>query len=410
MAAGTEQLTWEGCVQEALQNNAKLKFAQQTYDSYRYAEFGSYNNFFPQLTGTLGYNYGTNGVSSVVVGSSSTTPAASSNFLGTLTLSQNLFNGFLDQAGIEQAKAQRRAYQAALDQAKAQMLADLKTAYGGLLIAQRQVALQQEIIRRRQKNLELVELQFNSGKENKGSVLLSRAYVNQSRYNALQATDNITTFRAQLAFVLGRDEPGEYVLVEDVPLSVLDKQADFVALALVTPNLKQAIAQEQAANSGIVMARSNFFPSFNLNASVSQFGQEFFPQGSRWFVGANLMLPLFQGGKNYYQTKSARENFKAAISTRKSLGRQLVSNLKQAYVTYLEAIEQLKMNESFREAGVKRSEIATGKYNNGLMTFENWDIIESSRITYETNYLQSQLNLISAEASWQFAQGKGVSL
>ncbi|MEI6805358.1 MAG: TolC family protein [Myxococcaceae bacterium] len=221
----TELLTWEGCVSEASQNNSKVKAAQQTYDSYRYAEFGSYNNFFPQLNGSLNYNYGTSstavssggGLSTIVGGTSSSTPPASSNYTGTFSLTQNLFNGFLDQAGVEQAKAQKRAYQAALEQAKAQMLSDLKNAYGSLLIAQRQVELQKEIIKRRQKNLELVELQFNSGKENKGSVLLSRAYVNQAKYNALQASDNITTSRAQLAFVLGRDEVQEFVLSEEVP-------------------------------------------------------------------------------------------------------------------------------------------------------------------------------------------------
>jgi len=170
------------------------------------------------------------------------------------------------------------------------------------------------------------------------------------------------------------------------------------------------VALEQASGSGMTIAKSSFYPSLNLSASASQFGQEFFPQGSRWVLGANLTLPLFQGGKSFYQSKSASQNFYAATSNRKSLSRQLVSNLKQAYVSYLEAIEQLKMNESFREAGVKRSEIATGKYNNGLMTFEDWDIIENARINYETNVLQSQLNLIATEAAWQLAQGKGAVL
>lgn len=412
-----ELLTWKGCVQEAMQHNSKLKAAQQTYDAYRYAEFGSYRNFFPQLNGTLSYNYGTSStaigsggsISTVVGGAATVTPPASSNFTGTLSLTQNLFNGFSDQGTLEQARAQRKAYQAAVDQAKAQVLSDLKNAYGTLLIAQRQVLLQEEITNRRQRNLDLVTLQFNSGKENKGSVLLSRAYLNQARYNALLAVDNQTTSRAQLALVLGRDEPGDYTLSDDIPWVTLQKQVDFVQLALTTPNYNQAVAQEEANQAVVKISQAGFFPSLNASASVSQFGQEFFPQGNRWFLGINLNFPLFNGGQYFYQTKSARENFHAAGSTRKNLGRQLVSTLKQAYVSYLEAVSQLKMNESFREAGVKRSEIATGKYNNGLMSFEDWDIIENARITYETSVLQSQLNLIITEAAWMLAQGKGAA-
>ena len=74
----------------------------------------------------------------------------------------------------------------------------------------------------------------------------------------------------------------------------------------------------------------------------------------------------------------------------------------------MESIEKLKVDQSFLEAALKRSEIARSKYNNGLMTFEDWDLIENDLIARETAVLQSQKDRATAEAAWQQAQGQGV--
>jgi outer membrane protein TolC len=55
-----------------------------------------------------------------------------------------------------------------------------------------------------------------------------------------------------------------------------------------------------------------------------------------------------------------------------------------------------------------RADIARTKYNNGLMTFENWDIIENDLIQRQKSFLQGQRDRVVAEAAWEQAQGKGV--
>ncbi|HAZ13004.1 MAG: hypothetical protein A2X86_09450 [Bdellovibrionales bacterium GWA2_49_15] len=395
-AFASGELSWQACVDETVRGNSELKSAFQSLESAQYSTRGAYSGFFPTLAGTLDYS------------DSETSGASSESYNATLSANYTLFNGLQDQARVNQASAQTRVQEANLAAVKAKISLDLKTAYSGMLFAQRSLTLQQIIIRRREDNLKLVELRFQSGRENKGSVLLSRAYLNQAHYDALQAKHNIAVAQAQLVRVLGRDEDAELILNEDVPLEALPGNPDFRRLVLSTPDHFQLVAQEDSADAGIKAARSGFFPTFSLNASTGKTGQDWFPENQRRTIGATLSFPLFDGGKDYYGTKSAVATFAVARTTRENGDRQTLTKLKQTYTAYIEAIEKLKVDESFKEAALKRAEIARSKYNNGLMSFEDWDLIENDLIVREKTVLQAQRDRTTAEAAWQQSQGKGV--
>jgi outer membrane protein TolC len=86
----------------------------------------------------------------------------------------------------------------------------------------------------------------------------------------------------------------------------------------------------------------------------------------------------------------------------------LLVRLKQAWAGYVESEEKLKVDQAFLEAAVLRAEIARSRYNNGLMSFEDWDRIENDLIQRQKTVLQSQRDRVTAEAAWEQAQGKGV--
>ena len=72
-----------------------------------------------------------------------------------------------------------------------------------------------------------------------------------------------------------------------------------------------------------------------------------------------------------------------------------------------QAIERLKVDESFRAAAIARAEIARRKYNNGLLSFEDWDIIENDLIFRQKNYLSSLQTRVTSEAAWERDRGTG---
>ncbi|MBP5297473.1 MAG: TolC family protein, partial [Bacteriovoracaceae bacterium] len=86
----------------------------------------------------------------------------------------------------------------------------------------------------------------------------------------------------------------------------------------------------------------------------------------------------------------------------------LYDTLQNAYQTFKQARQKVKVFQAFVDAGLVRANIARTKYNNGMMTFDEWDKIESDLITNQKNLLQSQRDLSLAAAAWEKALGTGV--
>ncbi len=408
--AGTsiaDVLTWEDCVQEASQKNLDLQAARGNLRSSEYLAHAAMSGYFPQITASLSASR--EHVSGLSEQSLDTTSwgTSSTSYSASIAGSQNLFSGLQDWARWHQAEANAQASQATLDTVRAKAGFDLKSAYAGLLYAQDSVALARDIIRRREENYNLVRLRFESGNENKGSLLLSKAYLNDARLGALQAEDAIRVAQSQLAKVLGRDRSEDLRVTGTVPVNPPPRDPAIIELVQRTPDHRQAVALERSAEEGVTLARGQFFPSLALVGSIGRQGDTFFPTTDVWSVGVTLSYPLFSGGRDYYSTKSALEILTAASSNRASVDNQVRTQLVQALTGFIEAVERLKVDQSYLEAATVREEIGRSKYNNGLLSFENWDIIENDLIARQKNVLQSTRDRTISEASWEQAQGTG---
>lgn len=396
-----DSLSWQKSIQETSQNNGEIQSAERSNQAAKYNLDGSYSGYLPTVTGSLNYNRGN---ASSVNGSTVT----NEGYNASLNASENLFNGFQDKAKVDQAKANERASNEALEIAKAKVSGDLKTAYATFLYAQKLIALQEDILKRRQENYGLVNLRFKSGRENRGSVLLSQANANQAKLDLLKAKNSILSAGTDLARVIGRDEVPDRV-TDEIPLEPLPAtKPDFRRLASEAPEVQQSQAQLDEKMALLTQARSGFFPTLGISASKGRTGDYLWPEREKWSVGASLTFPLFNGGKDYYASRAAAENVHGSAAALSNLSKQKLNKLASTFNTYQEAIEKLSVDESFREAAKLRAEIARAKYNNGLMSFEDWDVIENDLITREKTVLQSQLSKVQAESDWLQAQGRGV--
>jgi outer membrane protein TolC len=312
---------------------------------------------------------------------------------------------------VRQAKANAQAAFANLRLVKAKVSYDLKSAFEGFVYAKAYEKLTQEIIQRREDNLKLVQMRFQSGRENQGSVLLSQAYLNQAKYDDLQARNAEKVAQAQLARVLGEDEWTRVTVQGQVPIQPvnMNESPDFRSIALSTPDFEQAKAQEESAESAITIARSQFFPTVTVTGTAGKQGTTFFPDTTnRWTVSVNLSIPIFNGGKDYFSTKSAISSWVGSLKSRENGSRQVLAKLESAYASYTESVLKYQVDESFQKAANVRAEIARTKYNNGLLSFEDWDIIENDLISRQKVFLQSKRDRVTFEAAWEQAQGKGV--
>lgn len=398
-------LSWKEAVDLAAQKNLDVQSSVQSLQATQSLEGTSQSGFYPQISATASETQ------SNTSSTTSTNGIYTNSYSAQLSLSQNLFSGFLDTSKSKQAKANSESAKASLQIAKAKISSDLKQAYEALAYAEKYRELTASIIKRREENLRNVELRFEGGRENKGSVLLSRAYFQQAKYEDLQAQHVYEIASAQLAKILNLAPDTELKLVDSLPLVEPSTQKpDFDSIAKSTPEFQQAQATEESVRQDIELSRALFFPSLDLSASVGKIDSQFFPNNDKWSAGLTLSIPLFNGGRDLSNTRAASLRWGASNKNKEITSRQVLIKLKQAYANYVEAIEKSKVDEAFRKAAEIRADIARNKYNNGLMTFEEWDLVENDLIARQKASLTSQKDRVTNEAAWEQAQGIGVLL
>jgi outer membrane protein TolC len=407
---GAQIFSWQECIDLTIEKNAQLKSAKSTLFSFENQELASRFNFFPQLSADILANKGENiGLIRAPQGNiHETTKVTNSSAM--LTATQNIFSGLADLGRVNQAKYSTQANRSRLQIIKATLSLTLKTAFQGLLFAKEFQKLTKKITDRREENLKMVQLRYKNGMENKGSVLLSVANLKEAKYNDLQARNNETKSRALLAQTLGFDKFADIDIRGEIPFEDPPKTApDFEEMARLTPFYQETLFNEQSADAGIMVAKSEFFPKINFVATLGQQGIQFWPTDyERWSIALSFSLPFFSGGKDYYGTKSSIAVWRAAENNRIETSREVLSNLTKSYTDYVEAVVKNDMDKSYMDASFVRAEIARQKYNNGLLTFDDWVIIENTWVQYSQTYLQSKRDKILAQASWEYNLGQGV--
>jgi outer membrane protein TolC len=394
--AVAQPLTWEQCLREAAERNAELSTARSNLEAARSRARAAYSGYLPQISA------GASRSDSSGDNLSGTVP----DYSASVSLSQNLFTGFQDEARVEREHANVEVTDAAYVNARARLSSDLKGAFAGLLFAQNNVELAASIVRRREENLRLVELRFEGGRENKGAYLLTRAALAQARLDLLQARQALGSAGQELARVLGRESAEELRASGAVPLTEPETAPAFAQLAREAPDYRQAAAQESGAQADVKLARGGYYPSLSLTGTTAREGPDWFPDSERRIVSLSVSIPLYSGGRDYYGVQGASQSLAAAESNKASVERQLLVRLRQAHASYVEAVERVKVDREFLEAAELRAEIARARYGNGLLSFDEWDRIENDLILRQNAFLQSQRNRVTAEAAWELVQGK----
>jgi outer membrane protein TolC len=330
-------------------------------------------------------------------------------YSASLTVNQNLFNGFQSVGKLRESEGNIESQEANYQSVRATVSYNLMSAYAQVLYAKSYVKLTEDIIKRRTDNLNLVKLHFEGGMENKGSYLLAKASLEEAVYDNDQAQRLLETSKQQLAAVLGRKALVSDVDIDDkMPNIEPENNIDLEQLALQTPQYKIAQAQVKVNKADLTIARSNFYPSLDFTGAITQQGNRWPFPNSGWYAMLGLTFPLFSGGRDFFATYSSDSLLSASVFSQDSTDLQLFYSLRQAYNSLKDSIERVKVYESYVDAAYTRAVIARGKYNNGLMQFENWDLIETDLISKQKIAVQTVRDRHIAEATWLMTQGKGV--
>lgn len=408
-------LSWDECLKFTAEGNQQILAAQKDWMAAKETESSTWSRYMPSLNiSTSATRTGsTNGGGGQIVSNGVVLNSGSrsvTNYQGSLNFNQNIFNGLEDQSRITQAEWQSKNSYWKYVSTKASVSFSLKEAFMNLKYAQESVELSQNILERRESNYKLVSVRYETGRENKGSVLLAEAYMEQARLDLIKAKDSWKVAQATLKSLMNKEHLEDITISGEVPLPEINPALnDFESLALNTPEYNQAYATEMISAESINIAKASFLPDLNLTGLLNRQDTTFFPNTDRerWSVALTLTIPIFDGLRDVGLYKSSVESRYANESRKRSTLLSLIPRLRDALNLAKQSDIRYSIDTKFEKAAASRAEIARKKYNNGLQTFEDWDIIENELITRQINLLQSKRDRVIKYATWENLLGKG---
>ncbi|OGP52937.1 MAG: hypothetical protein A2Y65_05125 [Deltaproteobacteria bacterium RBG_13_52_11] len=390
-----EVLTWKDCVKEAQQNNPDLISAHEVVNQSKANKAITISDMLPQISTELSERT-----------SQSAIKSTTDTYSYGITAQQLLFDGLKTPYNIAAAAKNVKSSQYDYEAASSDIRLRLRTAFIGLLKTQELLTITEDISIRRKQNADLVQLLYQGGREHRGSLLTAQANLAQAEFDVAQARRTLNVAQRQLSKEMGRTELKPIRVTGDFESSDSRRERpSFEALAISNPSLEALVAKKEAAKFSLKSAKAEFFPQVYANASAGRTSSDWPPDNNEWSVGVTLTFPLFEGGRRWAGISKARAVLNQIQADERSSRDGVILTLDQSWTNWQDAMDTVTVQKNFLQAYEERAKIARAQYSNGLISFDNWTIIEDDLVRAKKSFLDAQASALIAEAQWIQAQG-----
>ncbi|MCC2662624.1 MAG: type secretion outer membrane protein TolC family [Geminicoccaceae bacterium] len=307
-----------------------------------------------------------------------------------LTLDQELYSGGETVANTERAERLVRLERARLQAIEQDVLLDAVTVYTNLLAAQAVLdfAIQNETRLTRQ--LQATRDRFEVGEVTRTDVAQAEARFSGATADRVQAEGALSVAEADYRRVINQ-EPGTLVVPQPLgalPANELEAQQ---LSEVANPNVVAAQFDLAASRSEVDVARSALLPRLSVRGELTYTDD---PTATlEWrrdaIVGANLRVPLYQGGGEYARVRQTKQTVRQRQNDLEATFRAVrneVTNAWESLVTATTRIDSIA-------AQVRASEIAVeGSRQEALVGQRTTlDVLDQ-----ENDLFQAQVDLVQA--------------
>lgn len=393
-----DALTWQDCFSRTVKDNIDLSIARLKLKEAEASLKSQRSVYYPDVSAKA----------ERTVGESKTDGAGgldgTEGLSASLNASYTIFDGFGNRARVTKTEAELYAEKANFDQTCSNIEYNLRKAFSDQLYAQELLELTRSIAARRGDNARLVGMRYEGGREHKGSLLLKQAQLTEALYNVEEAQRALELARRKLAGFMKQTRFPDFTVDGELRANEPPSGVSLDELARRTPSYHSAEANLKAAEQGFIIIRSERFPKITASASLAGKGENDISTKS-WGTGIAVALPLFTGGRLSQDIIIAGlQREQSRLDAEKTM-LDLLNNLQTAINTYRNGYASLGVQKAQLEAAETRATVARAQYQQGLISFQDWDTIENALITSQRNWLSSRRAADQAEAAWQNAMG-----
>ena len=152
-------------------------------------------------------------------------------------------------------------------------------------------------------------------------------------------------------------------------------------------------------------AKAGFYPQIFLNGGESNSNTNAFPDQNQYSFGTSLTLPIFDGGNTIATVAQAKAALGQAEADERSGRDGVIVTLSNTWTVLQNSIDNVGVQQKVLTAAQERAKIAEAEYSIGLVSYNDWIIIENNLVSAKTSFVNAELAALVAEANWVQAKG-----
>lgn len=306
----------------------------------------------------------------------------------------------------ESARAQMLASVQARKTVQISLIASVASSYLSLLADDEQLKLTRETLASREQSLGLTQRTFDAGVSSGLDLRGAESLLASARVTLAQLERERALNLNALNLLVGQPLPDTALADMPAGLSLTSQGLAGVLPAGVAsevllrrPDVRGAEQQLLAANANIGAARAAFLPRITLTTSIGTASSQLsglFRSGSfGWTFAPQLILPIFDGGRNQANLDAAKVGREIAVAQYEKAIQNAFREVADALATRATLADQLRAQQAQAGAEQTRLELIELRYRQGITSaFERLD---AQRSTFAVRQAVLQLQLLQAQ-------------
>ncbi|TXT41042.1 MAG: RND efflux system outer membrane lipoprotein NodT [Comamonadaceae bacterium] len=315
----------------------------------------------------------------------------------------------------EQALAQYMASAEAAQTAQISLIATVTQAWLALLADDELLAVTRQTLDSRAESLKLTALKLQNGAASELDQQLAQTLLESARVTLAQQTRQRALDENALVLLLGQPLPEAAQLAPASPTAAPHVSLSQLQLAelpaglpsdLLTrrPDIRQAEQNLIASHANIGAARAAFFPRISLTAGVGSASTalaNLFSSGSwGWTLAPQLMLPIFDAGRNQANLEAAQVGRDLAVAQYEKSIQNAFREVADALASRATLAAQVQASQALLAAETTRHHLTQLRLEHGAASQLEWldakrSLFSAQQTAVQTRlaYLQNQIAL-----------------
>ncbi len=335
-------------------------------------------------------------------------PTPIGNFATRFSGQWNLFHA-PDWLNVERTRKMQAVVAQQLTRTEQQTVLRVVNAYYGLLLAMRQQQLAEQQVETSKSILHFSRARYDTGLVVEADYLAAQVNEAVRKQELIRARNGVSLARTELNTAMGVPADLAYEPAEALEERALDllPLADAEKHALNSrPELKQVVLQQESAQIGTRMAKSEFLPRVSAFAGWEQDNPHFLGGGSNnWTAGIDVEFDVFTGGQKTAQLHRARAMEDKLAALRQAAIDNVRLEVRKAWYDADASRQQLEVARVAIKQSDENLRIIQTRYESGLNTITDLLRVEDSTRRTRTDYWQAVYGSQTSLADLEFAMG-----